>query len=50
MTDEKWNIFMSTGKVEDYFEYKAADREVKEGDINGNDNPQGYSYKGISGR
>ena len=46
MTDEKWNIFMSTGKVE----YKAADREVKEGDINGNDNPQGYSYKGISGR
>ena len=25
-------------------------REVKEGDINGNDNPQGYSYKGISGR
>ena len=36
--------------IEDYLEYKAADREVKEGDINGNDNPQGYSYKGISGR
>ena len=26
MTDEKWNIFMSTGKVEDYLEYKAADQ------------------------
>lgn len=50
MIDEKWSVFMSTGKIEDYLEYKAADREVKDGDINGDDNPQGYSYKGISGR
>lgn len=52
MTDEKWNIFASTGKIEDYLEYKnaSAARNVKDGDMNGNDNPQGYSFKGISGR
>lgn len=48
MTEEKWNIFMSTGKIEDYLEYKAV--ETKDGEINGNDYSQGYSDKGISGR
>lgn len=50
MTDEKWNVFMSTGKIEDYLNYKADDSKIKEGETNGNDNPQGYSYQGISGR
>ena len=52
MTDEKWNIFASTGKIEDYLEYKNAydSLHVKDGDINGNSDAQGYSFKGISGR
>ncbi|MGN1480602.1 hypothetical protein [Porcipelethomonas sp.] len=52
MTNEKWNIFASTGKIEDYLEYKNSciARNVKDGDINGNGDAQGYSFKGISGR
>lgn len=50
MTEEKWNVFMSTGKIEDYLKYKAEDLKAKDGCINGNDNSQGYSYQGISDR
>ncbi|MGN0613016.1 MAG: hypothetical protein ACI4JB_03870 [Porcipelethomonas sp.] len=45
MTDEKWDIFASTGKIADYLEYKgiSADTLLGNGDINGNGNPQGNS-------
>jgi hypothetical protein len=50
MTDEKWNVFISTGKINDYLEYKNSARKSEDGEINGNADTAGYSSEGISGR
>lgn len=52
MLDEKWNTFALTGKIADYLEYKGifTGKLNENGDINGDDNSQGNSYSGISGR
>ena len=50
MTDEKWNKFMSTGKIQDYLDYKNDSQHIKNGDLNGNNNSLGNSTEGISCR
>ncbi len=51
MSEEKWNIFASTGKISDYLIYKGLVCESKLyeiGDINGNNQSKGNSSSGIS--
>lgn len=50
MSEEKWNVFASTGKIMDYLKYREvlADKIFENGDINGNSQPQGNCDSGIS--
>lgn len=48
MTDDKWNIFMMTGKISDYLEYRKS-AEAKVGEASGNGDAQGNSPQGVSG-
>lgn len=38
MADEKWEMFMKTGKISDYLEYKTAVRSGEDGAVCGDSN------------
>lgn len=50
MIDEKWNVFMNSGKISDYLEYKSAEQSAAKtgGEANENGDAQGNSTQGIS--